>query len=181
MSVLKKCKLTPIIILIVILSASCTLGIYNGSVPVKAEAPTEVRDAAYSEAEYYIGMSYEYGGQDFPVKGIDCSGLIVNVYYTAVKDTDYKLLFTDSNVHDLFTKYTDKILNPAHGDLIFMGEEDSDNITHVAILDRVENGTAYFIDSTYNAQYDLDGVNYRSYLTSNSKIKSYGRMLLEKL
>ena len=177
---IKLSKLLSVLISIVILLISCTLSGYNTTVPITVDASAEIRTAAYTEAEYYIDMGYEYGGQDFPVKGIDCSGLIVNVYSAAVKCTDYKLLFTDSNVHDLLTKYTENILTPGHGDLIFMGDEDSAVVTHVAILDRIEKGTVYFIDSTYNEQYGLNGVSYRSYLSGNSKIKSYGRMLLKK-
>lgn len=173
-------KLLLILVFIVSLIASCTLEGYSKTAPIVVEAPAEIRTAAYTEAERYIDMDYEYGGQDFPAKGIDCSGLIVNVYYTSVKGTEYRLLFTDSNVHDLFTKYTENILSPDHGDLVFMGEENSNEITHVAILNKIENGTVYFIDSTYNEQYRLNGVSYRSYSSGNSKIKSYGRMLLEK-
>ncbi len=49
------------------------------------EAPADIRLSALEEARYYIGMEYEYGGQDFYEKGIDCSGLVVNCYATAIR------------------------------------------------------------------------------------------------
>jgi hypothetical protein len=70
--------------------ASCTL-----FSPYIVEAPLFVRERAFDEATRYIGMEYELGRQDFP-KGIDCSGLLVNVYYTATRGIDYRLRFTDT-------------------------------------------------------------------------------------
>ena len=171
---MKKLYYIFIIQILTLVSCSFLPGYKN---PTIAEAPEEIREKAYSEAEKYIGMPYEWGGQDFP-KGIDCSGLIVNVYYTATKGIKYSLPFQDATVKDLYNSYTRKIDSPQRGDLIFMGEDTSSDITHVAIMEKIENGVIYFIDSTYKPEAGLNGVTYRSYPVTDSKIKSYGRLIL---
>jgi hypothetical protein len=143
------------------------------------EAPGYVRTAAYNMAEEYIGMPYEWGGQDFiNGKGIDCSGMVVNIYKIAIENTEYKLLFDDTTVKNLYNKYTSPITNPQAGDLIFMGPEDSSKITHVAIFHKNEKEFVYFIDSTILE--DINGVTHRFYQRDNPKIKEFGRMLLLK-
>ncbi|HRW25806.1 MAG TPA: NlpC/P60 family protein [Spirochaetia bacterium] len=137
-----------------------------------------MREAAYAEAERYLGMEYEWGGQDFP-RGIDCSGLVVNVYHTVTAGTEYSPPFDDATaamLHELYSVDTDA---PARGDLVFMGDG---AVSHVAILDRVapdENGDerAYFIDA-YSAAPGGGRVMERSYLADSPIILSYGRLLV---
>ena len=138
------------------------------------EAPTEVRKAAIVEASFYIGMKYEWGARDFYYsgEGVDCSGLIVNIYLGAIEGTNYKLLFDDATVVDFLNEYTVSIQTPEIGDLIFMGEN---AITHVAIFSHSIGNKLYFIDA-----YSVTGlVGERFYLSSNPKIKSFGRLLLK--
>ena len=67
------------------------------------------------------------------------------------------------------------------GNLIFMGEADSNSVTHIALFEKIENGRIYFIDSTQkdtngdgiNA---IDGVSYRDYPEDDSRFKAFGRM-----
>lgn len=159
----------------VVLLSSCCIS------PLVVEAPPEIREAAFAEAGRYIGMEYEWGGQDFPSsRGIDCSGLIVNVYYTATMGTDYVIPFSDANVRALYNEHTVAVENPGRGDILFMGEADSSEITHAAVYDRTENGEVFFIDSTHKDDPPINGVTRRSYPATDPKLKSWGRMLLEK-
>jgi len=133
-------------------------------------APEEVRLAAWDEAQRYIGMEYEYGGQDVP-KGIDCSGLVVNCYAAAVAGARYQLLFRDASVQDLFRQYTVAVDMPETGDLIFLG---NGTISHVAIYEKEEVGEIWFIDAYSETGY----VAYRSYESTNPKLLAFGRLLI---
>lgn len=137
------------------------------------ESPPHIRESAYEIAEKYIGMEYEWGGQDhWTTKGIDCSGLVVNVYKEAVESTPYDLQFFDAAVVNLYNQYSARIFQPEKGDLIFMGD---DGISHVALFEKNENDTVYFIDAYSSG----DGeVMYRNYPADSDKIKSYGRLLV---
>lgn len=144
--------------------------------PLIIEAPQEVRETAWQEAERYLGMDYEWGGQDFPRnllcrRGVDCSGLVVNCYLAAVEQTQYALLFDDATVAAMMESYTVEPERPEKGDLIFMGEGD---VGHVALYEKTEAGQVWFIDAYSATGY----VEYRSYKTDNPKIRWYGRMLL---
>lgn len=79
---------------------------------------------------------YKFGGQD-PLRTIkiDCSGLVVMCYKYALVDTHYSLLFDDATAHDMYEKYSFQTDKPRQGDLIFMGESNSDKITHIALFD----------------------------------------------
>ena len=144
------------------------------------ECPDEIKQRAFDFAKLYRDSDtvYEYGGQD-AVRSIkiDCSGLVVMCYKYAIVDTNYSLCFDDSTAYNLFEKYSVQTSTSEQGDLIFMGESGTDKITHIAIFDRNENGTVYFIDSTPFD--DVNGVTERSYLETNDKFKSYGIMKLK--
>jgi cell wall-associated NlpC family hydrolase len=80
-------------------------------------APEEVRESAYDSAEKYIGMDYDYGGQDhYSSRGIDCSGLVVNCYAEAVSSTVYRLPYGDAAVADFRDRYTSEVQQPERGD-----------------------------------------------------------------
>jgi hypothetical protein len=143
------------------------------------EPPGELREAAYAEAERYIGMEYEWGGQDFPARGIDCSGLVVNVYRTVTEGTPYSLPFSDTTAAGLYEFYTVPIGFPETVDLVFMGESGSSAVTHVAIVQSITGGSIYFIDSTYRQDFSINGVTYRCYPENDPKIKGFGRVLTE--
>ena len=135
------------------------------------EAPADIRLSVWEEAQLYLGMEYEWGGQDTP-KGIDCSGLVVNCYAAAVDGTGYRLLFDDTTAKNLSEQYTTPMEAPETGDLVFMGEDDT--VSHVAILEKTEEGMIWFIDASSVSGY----VEYRSYETENPKILGYGRILI---
>lgn len=137
------------------------------------EAPPEVRELAWETAQEYLGMEYEWGGQDFPTpRGIDCSGLVVNVYYEAVEHFGYFLPFTDAAVVNFYNEYTEPLDVPGKGDLIFMGDGE---ISHIAIFEKNEAGQIWFIDAYSESGY----VEYRSYPEDSPKIMDFGRLLIE--
>ena len=155
----------------------------------RIECPEEICNKVFDFAVCYKDSDTEYvwGGQD-PLRTIriDCSGLVVRCYQYAVNETEYQLLFQDASSAAMYEKYSAKTFNPRKGDLIFMGEENSPAITHIAIFDRFENGKVYFIDSTMkdtdgDGFDDINGVSERSYAQDDKKIKSYGIMLLGKI
>ncbi|MBB5226817.1 peptidoglycan endopeptidase [Treponema ruminis] len=150
------------------------------------DAPAEIAERAYSFAELYEQLDTEYhlGGQA-PVRAIqiDCSGLIIMCYKYALVDTKYQLLVSDMTANYMYTNASTHI-NKADlkkGNLIFMGEADSDSVTHIALFDKLENGKIYFIDSTQkdtngDEVNDIDGVTYRNYEEDDSRFKAFGRM-----
>ena len=120
----------------------------SGGEPV--DCPEDIAARAYGFAVQYKNSDTEYawGGQD-PLRTIriDCSGLVVRCYQYAVAGTEYDLLFADETSAGM-KQYSTETENPRAGDLIFMGDENSDTINHIAIYARRENGRIYFIDST---------------------------------
>ena len=121
---------------------------------------------------------YDWGGQDplpFRTLKIDCSGLVIRCYEYALTNTNLSLPFTDTTAKEMENKYSFKTATPEAGDLIFMGEEESCDISHIAIyLKTDENGNVHFIDATQKGE--INGVSERSYSSSDKKIKSYGIM-----
>ena len=148
-------------------AALCAMLLFSCSL---APAPEQIRLRAWEEAEKYLGMEYEWGGQDF-YKGIDCSGLVVNCYLRAIEGTPYFLRFHDATVKTLHQWYTEPVDEPDRGDLIFMGD---DGITHVAVFGEFTGGDVRFIDA-----YSETGlVELRSYPADDPRIKQFGRIIL---
>lgn len=142
------------------------------------DCPLEISERAYSFAKLYTetDTEYEWGGQD-PLRsviGIDCSGLVIMCYKYAMVDTVYSLVKTDMTAAYMYDyACSRKNADTAQkGDLLFMGDESSTDITHIGIFEKLENDTVYFIDSSQAS----NGVKYRSYPINNKKIKGYGRM-----
>lgn len=155
--------------------------------PEEVSAPQAVRETALAEAARYIGvMEYEWGGQDVAPRGIDCSGLVVNVYHYAATVHGFGLPFADSTAADLEARYSVPVQSPAPGDLIFMGEPpdpdlapaDARPVTHVAIYESEAAGMITFIDSTLKEDQGIDGVSRRSYPVGDSRFISFGRLLV---
>lgn len=150
------------------------------------DAPDKISEAAYQFAELYEQSDTEYawGGQD-PLRAIqvDCSGLVVMCYKYALVDTKYSLLVSDMTAAYMYENAATPIEQKdlKRGNLIFMGEEDSANISHIAIFDRTENGNIYFIDSTQkdtdnDGIDDINGVTTRCYPENDKRFKGFGRM-----
>ena len=115
---------------------------------------------------------YVYGAQD-PIRAlrVDCSGMVINCYKYAIKNTKYKLLFDDTTAANMYSKYSIHTTTPQPGDLIFMGDANSSAINHIGIFEKKVGSTIYFIDAT-----EGKGVSQRNYAQNNSKIKGYGQM-----
>ena len=69
------------------------------------------------------------------------------------------------------------------GNLLFMGEETSDTVSHIAIFEKEENGIIYFIDSTQkdingDGINDINGVTRRKYNNNDKRFKAFGKMRL---
>ena len=165
---------------------SCNNGTDDKTSFTEIDAPVEISERAYSFAELYEQSDTEYhlGGQD-PVRAIqiDCSGLIIMCYKYALVDTKYQLLVTDMTANYMYTNasiHIDKA-DLKKGNLIFMGEANSNSVTHIALFEKIDNGKIYFIDSTQkdtngDGINDIDGVSYRDYPEDDSRFKAFGRM-----
>lgn len=82
--------------------------------------------ALLSEAKSWIGTPYKYGGED--KRGVDCSGLVVNVYRNVL---DIKLPRSSYEQAGYCSPLQKNQLMP--GDLIFFATGRSKNISHVGI------------------------------------------------
>lgn len=172
---------------------SCNNGTDDKTSFREIDAPDEISERAYSFAELYEQSDTEYhlGGQD-PVRAIqiDCSGLIIMCYKYALVDTKYQLLVSDMSANYMYTNASTHIdkADLKKGNLIFMGpthEDDKDadenEISHIALFEKTENGRIYFIDSTKkdtdgDGVVDIDGVTYRNYPQNDKHFKAFGRM-----
>lgn len=158
----------------------------QSSSKVIVDCPSEITARALEFARLYKDSDthYEWGGQS-PLRsiGIDCSGLVIMCYKYALVDTKFSLLESDmtaSYIHDkAATNVSLDQLRP--GDLLFMGADDSLQISHIGIFDRLENGMLYFVDSTLKDSDgdgidDIDGVSERFYPIGDVHFKGYGIM-----
>lgn len=166
---------------------ACLLGcqqVDSVSIVQMIPAPEAVKNRAFEFAVLYeqSDTEYEWGGQDaLRAIQLDCSWLVVMCYKYALVDTAYTLLFDDSTANDMYQKYSIQTQEPQKGDLVFMGETDTDAITHIALFEKQEGGNVYFIDATEKDSdgddvIDIDGVTRRSYPVGDERIKSYGIM-----
>ena len=175
-----------LIFAIIALLVSCDNGSKEERTYTEVDAPAEIAERAYSFAELYEQSDTEYhlGGQD-PVRAIqiDCSGLIIMCYKYALVDTKYQLLISDMTANYIYQNASTHIdmSDVKKGNLIFMGEVESSEVTHIALFEKLENGRIYFIDSTQkdtngDGINDIDGVTYRDYPENDSRFKGFGRM-----
>lgn len=138
-------------------------------------APHAVRNAAVELAPHYLGMAYEWGGQDYWwVEGgsVDCSGLIINIYKEAAERYGYALPYDDATVRNIQQEYSVAVTTAESGDVIFMGT--AGEATHIALYLRTDTGRIYFIDA-----YSRSGlVEERSYAIDDERFLGFGRMLL---
>ena len=176
-----------------IILISCNNDTDDKSSFTEIDAPDEIAERAYSFAELYeqSDTEYRWAGQD-PLRAIqmDCSGLIIMCYKYALVDTKYQLLVSDMTANYMYTNASTHIKKEdlKKGNLLFMGpthEDDKnaneDEISHIALFEKLENGKIYFIDSTYkdtdgDGFYDINGVTYRSYPENDKHFKAFGRM-----
>ncbi|MCM1077720.1 MAG: NlpC/P60 family protein [Bacteroides sp.] len=83
-------------------------------------------NALLTEAKSWIGTPYKYGGED--KHGVDCSGLVVSVYRSAL---DIKLPRSSNEQAGYCSPLQKNQLMP--GDLLFFATGRSKNISHVGI------------------------------------------------
>jgi len=162
-------RLAALGIAVCLFASSCSIFISYEIVP----ASVEIRTAAIRYAQKYaeLGAVYEWGGQDpLPRKiAVDCSGLVIRCYEYACGDYGASLLFKDTTAKGL-RQYSSLIASPEKGDLIMMG--DNNEISHVALFTRKEDGRLYFIDAT-----SLTGmVSMRSYPENDQRFIEFRRM-----
>ena len=172
----------PFLFCFSILFVSCNFN-NDSDDTTEIDCPAEIASRAFRFAELYkdSGTVYELGGQA-PVRSaiaIDCSGLVVMCYKYAMVDTKYSLLVSDMTAAYMCESASSHVAleQMRQGDLIFMGEADSSNVSHIALFDRLENGNVYFIDST--EKNDISGVTCRYYAASDSRFKSFGVMKIQ--
>ncbi|MDC7230826.1 MAG: NlpC/P60 family protein [Sphaerochaetaceae bacterium] len=135
----------------------------------------EMREKAYEISFQYIGMPYVWGGASHYSDtggGVDCSGLVIEIYDEVAESFSVRLLFNDTTASAMANQYTLPLLEPERGDLIFMGEDGV--VSHVALCHAVTDDDLVFIDA-----YSVTGeVGIRSYSFDDPKIISFGRMLV---
>ena len=164
------------------LSISCNLSGDTTGERV-TDCPDDIAQRAFRFAELYAGSDtgYELGGQS-PLRSaimIDCSGLVVMCYKYAMVDTRYSLLLDDMSAAYMYehTSRSIPLAQVRKGDLIFMGESGSSNISHIALFDEEKDGNISFIDSTEKE--GINGVSRRSYPKNDGRFKAFGVMLLQ--
>ncbi|MCI5829046.1 MAG: NlpC/P60 family protein [Treponema sp.] len=106
------------------------------------------------------------------------TGLVYRCYQYAIENTIYQMILPDMSA-SYMAEHCYPTEKPEEGDLIFMGEEDSDKITHIAIFLKQQENYIYFIDSTQKEAENINGVTERHYTMDSKKIKSFGIMKLK--
>jgi hypothetical protein len=145
--------------------------------PDPVPAPVEVREAALAEAIRYSGMDYEWGGDDVMPRGIDCSGLVVNVYRYAAALHECTLLFVDATAGAMMDHFAYALDEPEPGDLVFMGPPGGSTVTHVAVFDSFADAdTMWVVDATLIPELGIDGVTRRLRSADDGWTRGYGRM-----
>lgn len=91
------------------------------------------------EAEKYLGTPYKYAGTS--KSGMDCSGLI----YTVFSAFDVQIPRISYQQSEFSKKINVKDVVP--GDLLFFGQR-KNKVSHVGIVERVENDEVFFIHSS---------------------------------
>ncbi len=163
-----------IVLLTILILTGCTFSFvndeefYGTNIDSTSLVNDIIREKAYFAAETYLAsdMEYKEGGDDviyvppYTTRGIDCSGLIINVYKYAVEGSNYSLPFTDKTADEMYKYYSDDIDSPQKGDLIIW-TYNNDHAYHIALFEKTEDGYYYFIESNIPTEYTVDGVGYR--------------------
>ena len=172
-------------LLVGMLFFSCSLAPDEVACGQIVDCPEAIAAKAFYFAEQYRDTEtvYVWGGQDGlrAALALDCSGLVVRCYGYAVEDSAYWLLFDDASSADFYERYARLVplAELRQGDLLFMGEQSTDTVTHIALFDRLDGEELYFIDSTQkdtdgDGKNDIDGVTERHYACDDERIKAFG-------
>jgi hypothetical protein len=174
------------IILIAIFSfplVSCSNLMTNyGHGTVLCPESVALRAEDYARRYSAVETQYIWGAQDRfdarEVVRIDCSGLVVNCYSSAVDGSGYGIPFVDASVADFYDRYSLPVTRPRAGDIIFMGSR-YQKPTHMAIFVDQDREYIYFIDATFLPEEGVNGVSLRSYAKNDPRLRSFGRVLLQ--
>ena len=88
----------------------------------------DINKKLYKEVDKWLGVPYKYGGQS--KKGVDCSGLIVEIYKEVYGEKLYR------TTHEIYEKNCDKIKSKdlKEGDLVFFKtSKKGTRINHVGL------------------------------------------------
>ncbi len=127
-----------LLFLIACLFVSCTKKLTNSSLPINKVNNNKI-DLVLNQAKTYLTTSYQYGGST--KSGIDCSGLV----YNSFKYINVLLPKNSEKMALLGVEIQKNELKVA--DLLFF-ETNGKNISHVAIVEKVERGEVFFIHAT---------------------------------
>lgn len=140
-----------ILVVITSCSTSNTGGRYTnrhaGKTAVKTKSATvkttknliKSKNSVVKEAYKYLGTPYKYGGTT--KTGMDCSGLVINAYEVAGVNMP-RISRDQASVGKEI-----RLKDVKEGDLIFFNTSGS-NISHVGIVEKVQNGEVFFIHSS---------------------------------
>lgn len=183
----KNIKILVLFFACILLFCSCVHETQNFTV---INAPSEIANRAFEFSMIYAEADTEYGyGKQDPARSviqIDCSGLVIMCYKYALVDTKYQLLVSDMTA-DYMYKNASTIISVNElrkGDLLFMGEADSNEVTHIALFEKLEDGKIFFVDSTQkdsdnDGVFEINGVTQRHYEADDSRFKAFGIMKLK--
>ena len=131
--------------------------------PGKADKKTDVRDEIVSVARSWIGTPYSYGGETR--SGVDCSGLVMNVYLTA---SNIKLPRSSAQQHAYCRNTNEWELLP--GDLVFFAiGKKKGSVNHVGVY--VGNGCFVHASSSRGViMSDLDQDYYRRNFVGGGRV-----------
>jgi len=150
--------------------------------PKLIECPELIAKIALEYAYKYSSedTEYEWGGRD-PLRSIkiDCSGLVFKCYDYAVSSTEYLLPFQNATVSTLFNEWSVATDNPRPGDLIFMGDNNS-NPTHISLYIKNDGTNIYFIDASLKPEDNINGVSERFYKIDDYRFLSFGKLLIQR-
>lgn len=182
-----KIKSNILLLTSVVFLIGCHHSIQKQQTGMIISCPSEIAARALFFAEEYKNKKtvYDWGGRDgLRAIRLDCSGLIVRCYRYAVSElNEYSLTFENATVKTLFENHSFKTDAPVAGDLIFMGEQDNNFPSHIALYVETKNDYIYFIDSTKKDSPDgnsINGVTKRYYHKTDKRFKGFGKIKILK-
>lgn len=139
-----------------------------GTITIDKSLPSETR-ALLAEASKWLGTGYRYGGDTR--SGVDCSGLVLNLYRSALA---IKLPRSSSQQREYCTRISKKDL--MEGDLVFFTTGSSSKINHVGMY--VGNGRMIHSSTSRGVIVSaLDEAYYTRTFHSAGRVDSYYAMV----
>lgn len=139
-----------------------------GTITIDKSLPSETR-ALLAEASKWLGTGYRYGGDTR--SGVDCSGLVLNLYRSALA---IKLPRSSSQQREYCTQISKKDL--MEGDLVFFTTGSSSKVNHVGMY--VGNGRMIHSSTSRGVIVSaLDEAYYTRTFHSAGRVDSYYAMV----